>query len=239
MSNTERKPDPNPDHDRQAAGMYQAIALRFHFRYVDARLQANFRGEDLEGAEPLPTPREAGDRYERVVDEWLSEEPSTPAAVLSLVEFAAVIAADKFAGEAMCDPGPVSDEKDAFHQTVALSAVGDWLNANVVAGDWLSRRIAAYGPTAVPQKGEAAAVSGAEPDAKPIDDDRGGRDDLENALTNIAGVADVLFKLGERSEDGETLAYLSNQLAAHGKIADDAFARIFRLGEYRRKGGAA
>jgi hypothetical protein len=73
-----------------------------------------------------------------------------------LVEFAAVIAADKFAGEAMRDPGPVSDEKDAFHQVVALNAVGAWLHANVVLGDWLGRRVAAYGPSAMPRKGGAA-----------------------------------------------------------------------------------
>src|ERR1700686_854460 len=119
---------PNPDHDLQAAGLYQAIALRFYFRYVDVRHQAKFRGQDLEGAEPLLTQAEASERYQRAVDEWLGEDPDTSDAVLALVEFAAVIAADKFAGEAMRDSGPVSDEKDALHQTIALNAVGEWLN---------------------------------------------------------------------------------------------------------------
>src|ERR1700722_13652375 len=46
---TELKPRPHPDHDQHAAGIYQAIALRFYCRHIDARIQANFRGEDLEG----------------------------------------------------------------------------------------------------------------------------------------------------------------------------------------------
>jgi hypothetical protein len=157
MSDNTRKPDPNPDHDRQAAGMYQAIALRFHARYIEARILADFCGEDIQGAEPLPTSADAGDRYQRAVDEWLSEEPSTPAAVLSLVEFAAVIAADRFAGQAMRDPGPVSEETDAFHQVVALNAVGEWLHSQVVLRDWLDRREAAYGPGGMPRKKGGAA----------------------------------------------------------------------------------
>ena len=69
------------------------------------------RGQDLEGAEPLLTQLEASERYQHAVDEWLWETPDTSDAVLALIEFAGVIAADKFAGEAMRDSGPVSDEK--------------------------------------------------------------------------------------------------------------------------------
>jgi hypothetical protein len=150
----------DPDHDHQAAGLYRAIALRFLCRYVDARHQAKFYGEDVdvEGTEPLPTQREASERYQSAVDEWLGEDPSTSDAVLALVEFAAVIAADKFAGEALNESGPVSDEKDALHQTVALNAVGEWLNTHVVGKDWLARRIAAYGPTGMSAKERGGAA---------------------------------------------------------------------------------
>jgi hypothetical protein len=67
-----------------------------------------------------------------------------------------VIAADKFAGEAMRESASVSDEKDALHQTIALNAVGEWLNNEVVAKDWLARRRDAYGPTGMPSKGGSA-----------------------------------------------------------------------------------
>ena len=146
------KHKPNPDHDRQAAGLYQAIALRFYCRYVDARHQAKFCGEDVQGAEPLLTQAEASRRYRCAVDEWLGEDPSTPDAILAFVEFAAVIAADKFVGEAVRDSGPVSDETDALHQNRALSAVGEWFNQHVLMRDWLDRRVAAYGPSGMPGK---------------------------------------------------------------------------------------
>jgi hypothetical protein len=79
--------------------------LRFYARYVDARHLAEFRGQDLEGAEPLLSQREASERYQLAIDEWLSEPPSTADAALALVEFAGVIAADKFVGEAMRETG--------------------------------------------------------------------------------------------------------------------------------------
>ena len=43
----------NPDHDPHAAGIYQAIALRFYARYADARERAKFRGEDLPVRAPV------------------------------------------------------------------------------------------------------------------------------------------------------------------------------------------
>ena len=139
----------NPDHDQHAAGLYRATALRFHARYVDAQHHAQFSGGDLEGAEPLMSQREASERYQKAVDEWLSELPNTVAAILALVEFAGVIAADKLSGEALRESGPVSDEQDAYHQVIALAAVGGWLNDHVTA-EWLERRRKAYGPGGMP-----------------------------------------------------------------------------------------
>src|SRR4051812_18868737 len=113
-------PAENPDHNAHAAGVYQCIALRFYNRYADARRSAEFRGEDLAGAEPLVTELEAGERYERAVEEWIGERPSTTEAVLALTEFVGVIAADKLVGEAVRDGGPISQEKDALHQIIAI-----------------------------------------------------------------------------------------------------------------------
>src|SRR3954451_11645417 len=100
MTTTQPNETPNPDHDRHAAGVYQCIALRFYNRYADARRSAEFRGSDIEGAEPLITELEAGERYEEAVAEWVSERPQTADAVLALTEFVGVIAADKLVGDA-------------------------------------------------------------------------------------------------------------------------------------------
>ena len=101
----------------------------------------------MEGTEPLPTLLEASERYQNAVDDWIWEDPSTPAAILALVELAAVIAADKLVGEAVRESGPVSDETDAFHQIATLNVVGEWLNQKVVTKDWLS--IGAKPPTVI------------------------------------------------------------------------------------------
>ena len=51
-------------HDRHAAGIYRAIALRFYCRYVDMRDSAEFRGADLTASHGrLPTSREVTDQY--------------------------------------------------------------------------------------------------------------------------------------------------------------------------------
>ena len=56
------------------------------------------------------------------------------------------------------------------------------------------------------------------------------RSDLENALTQIAGVADVLMELGVKDE---VAAYLGGQLKEHYDAALDAFSRIYGLGKYK------
>jgi len=58
------------------------------------------------------------------------------------------------------------------------------------------------------------------------------RDVLEDALVDIQGVADVLHAIGF-NDNG--VAYLSNRLKEHYEVAEDAFARIYKLGEYREE----
>ena len=144
-------PAENPDHDRHAAGIYQAIACRFYCRYVDARKHAEFRGEDLPDAEPLITELEAGERYERAITKWINEPPASGDAVLALIELVGVIAADHLAGEAMREAAPVSEETDAYHQVLAVAAIGEWVN-QIVTRQWLDRRTAVYGPTGLSSK---------------------------------------------------------------------------------------
>jgi hypothetical protein len=149
MSTITKIPASNPDHDPHSAGMYRAIALRFYSRYVNMRHAAEFRGEDLgEGHGPLCSELEASEQYQAAVDAWLWESPETVNAAMTLVEFAGVIAADKLVNEVLRTGGPVSDEKDAFHQIIALAAVAGRLNEQS-SKEWFDRRIAAYGASAM------------------------------------------------------------------------------------------
>jgi len=151
MSKTIPDEQNNPDHDPHSAGMYRAMALRFFCRYVDMRRAAEFRGGDLEEHAPLCSELEAGRQYQAAVNAWLWESPDTADAIHSLVEFAGAIAADRLVGEVLHTGGPVADEIDAFHQVIALTAAAGWLNERGLK-EWLGRRRAAYGPSAMSPK---------------------------------------------------------------------------------------
>jgi hypothetical protein len=115
-------------HDRHAADIYRAIALRFYCRYVDMRHSAENCGADLTGSHgPLPTPRDATDQYTDALEERLWEPPDSATAALALVEFAGVVTADRFLGEVLRDQ-VMAEERDAFYQTVALANVAGWIN---------------------------------------------------------------------------------------------------------------
>ena len=91
-------------HDRHAAGIYRAIALRFYCRYVDMRNSAEHYGADLTATHSrLPTSRDATEQYLAAIDEWLWEIPESATAALALTEFAGCQSALKF------DPGSASN----------------------------------------------------------------------------------------------------------------------------------
>ena len=113
-------------HDPLAAGVYKAIALRFYSRYVEARQSAEFRGGDLPDHGRRPTQPEADERYNAAVEDCIVEAPDSADAVLALVEFAGILAADRLIAEITLQP--VNDERDAYHQALALANAAGWLN---------------------------------------------------------------------------------------------------------------
>jgi hypothetical protein len=118
-------------HNPHAAGIYRAIALRFYSRYVEARQSAEFRGGDLPDHGRLPTQRDANDRYLAAVEDCIVEAPDSADAVLALVEFAGILAADRLIGELLLTP--VNDERDAYHQALALANAAGWLNKQTLS----------------------------------------------------------------------------------------------------------
>jgi hypothetical protein len=123
-------------HDHHAAGIYRAIALRFHMRYVQARLSAEHRGGDLPDHGRLPTLLDADERYNDAIEGMIVEAPDSADAALALVHFAGVLAADRLIGEITQEP--VDDEQDAYHQSRALASVAGWLN-NKAVGELIKR----------------------------------------------------------------------------------------------------
>jgi hypothetical protein len=65
--------------------------------------------------------------------------------------------------------------------------------------------------------------------------DAGG--DLETALTEIKGIADILYSMEDQPDDSTALSYLSARLHEHREEAMDAFRRIFGMDQYREGDG--
>jgi hypothetical protein len=64
------------------------------------------------------------------------------------------------------------------------------------------------------------------PDADNLDAKR----DLERALSDVGGVAEVLMELGV---ENDVAGYLGGALKEHYNTAMDAFRRIYRLDQYK------
>ena len=123
-------------HDKHAADIYRAIALRFYCRYVDMRHSAENCGADLTGSHgKLPTELDATEQYTAALEERLWEPPETATAALALVEFAGVVTADRFLGEVLRDQ-VMAEERDAFYQTVALANAAGWINKLAMRELW-------------------------------------------------------------------------------------------------------
>jgi hypothetical protein len=65
------------------------------------------------------------------------------------------------------------------------------------------------------------------------------RRDLEDALLELDGLAEVMMNLDTASE--QTVYYLAKRLREHRDDAHDAFSRIYKLDEHREHeaGGSA
>ena len=133
----------------QARAMLKDVHDALKKNYFDP----NFRGVDIEGHGPLPTQAAASEAYAEAVEDSIWEYADSFDAVLALVEFAGVIAADNLAGEALREIGPIASERDAFAQIIALANAGQWLNQHAM-DDWITRRKEAFGPSGLRPGGE-------------------------------------------------------------------------------------
>src|SRR5947208_2393698 len=115
--------------DQQVAGIYRAMALRFYSRYAEMRDHAEGQGGDLSGYGSRPTQRDADERYAAAVEDMIGETPDSTEAALALVEFAGILAADRFVGTITNEP--INDERDAYHQSRALADVARWINSRL------------------------------------------------------------------------------------------------------------
>ena len=109
-------------------GRWRCAVLCALRRHAAAR---HFRGGDLANHGPLVTQREADRQYETAIDEWLGEDTGSVDAVIALVEFDGVLAVDRLVAEIMREP--TSDERDAYHQALALANAAQCINQRSLA----------------------------------------------------------------------------------------------------------
>jgi hypothetical protein len=65
---------------------------------------------------------------------------------------------------------------------------------------------------------------------RPEPADCGAQGDLERALSDVGGVAEVLMELGAQDD---VAGYLGGMLKEHYDAAMDAFRRIYKLDQYK------
>lgn len=134
---------------RQAAGIYEAMSLRYYRRYLEfLHTSEVIAGEAERGrADDLAS---AVSRYDDLVAGWLREPPCGAEAVAALLDFATLIAVAGVAAETMQDLaiGP----EDVLHQAMALNTAARWIDTNVVRPDF-TRKVRAR---LVAQEGGAA-----------------------------------------------------------------------------------
>jgi hypothetical protein len=123
---------PKPEQDLIAAGISHAIAYRLLFTFLQARDAAVSAGADLSALPEMPSARAVGDRYEQLVEEWLSETPNTAASVVAFVDFATIAMADHSI-ELVLSSSIVGEERDREHAVRALLEIRGWLNQHDIA----------------------------------------------------------------------------------------------------------
>lgn len=125
MTTTEAETTSNRP-DKQAAGIYRALALRALTRYSDFRESAEFYGQPMADLGELPAMSDVYAWYADAVQTWVFEPCGTATAATALIEFAGLLAAEQIR-DGYGYGGPIATEKDNLHQVVALAAVINWL----------------------------------------------------------------------------------------------------------------
>jgi hypothetical protein len=132
--------------DRQAAGLYEAMSLRYYRRYLEFLHSAEVHGAPVPKVSPDDMAT-AADRYDEIVQEWVSEPPSGPSAVAALLDFPTLISVEIIADATMIDVA-INTEVDAVHQAAALHGAARWINDHVALPEYTKKmraRLAAKG----------------------------------------------------------------------------------------------
>ena len=120
---------------RQAAGLYEAMSLRYYRRYLEfLDTSEAIAGETLARGRPDDLASATG-RYRELMKSWVEEPPSGAQAVSALLDFATLIAVEALAAETMLDLAIGAE--DVLDQALALNTAARWINENVAIPETL------------------------------------------------------------------------------------------------------
>ena len=135
MSTTESK----KPQDKLAANLNLAIACRILSNYMQVMDFARDGGADVTGMPMAASHQEISDRYERVIQEYLPERPSTAKAVAASINFAAQVLIDQTWSDVFSLGTILGQEQDRNHAVQALTNIGEWMtereNAEYLAAE--------------------------------------------------------------------------------------------------------
>ena len=152
-----------------------------------------------------------------MVEQYLDRSIKSPRAARSAVDLLAAMLSEQQTEQILDEGGPVSIEKDRGDALRLLASLSAWVNDVDIAD-------------AIREERERGGLM-PRPPVDPVDKtklDRDAQNDLEYALSDIGGLAEVLTELGRLAE-GEQFAYLANRLLEHYRKAHNAFCVLAGL----------
>jgi hypothetical protein len=109
--------------DRQAEAINRAILLRLLHNYVEAKDNLSVDGLPHVGLSLI----EIGERYRKLIDEWLSEDVTTATVAQARVELVTLTLIDGPLTNMLDMTTIAGDERDRQDAIKALSGVADWI----------------------------------------------------------------------------------------------------------------
>jgi hypothetical protein len=115
-------------HDRHAAALAHAVAIRALHSYRAARDRAIARGLDASVLIEPPRFVDLADEYERVVEEHIDQQIGSTNVARCAVDLLAAIALDQEGQDIFDAGGPVSIERNRSDAIRLISVLSGWIN---------------------------------------------------------------------------------------------------------------
>jgi hypothetical protein len=127
--------------DRHETFVAEALMLRALHSYHEARDRAKDGGVDLSIAPDVRTEySDLSERYEKLLQNWVSEQPDTAHGVVAVLDLAAIITADVARDPHLEASLIIPEERDLAYARQLIDGARSWANARDVA-DYMDKHV--------------------------------------------------------------------------------------------------